>query len=262
MTDLKSLRVAVVHDWLPLIAGAEKVLEQIILAFPQADIFTLFNFLTPEEEQLFKGCKITTSYLNKLPKVKKYYRKLLPFCPLAIESFDLSSYDIVISSSHVVAKGVITGPDQPHISYVHSPARYAWDLTHEYLKQTKLDRGIKGYFARSELSKFRIWDYRTANGVDHFIANSNFIRKRIWKVYRREAEVIYPPVDIERFTFSERKEEFYLAASRMVPYKRLDLIAQAFALTPHSTLIIRGKWPKIPKRKAKLMNIQPILLAN
>ncbi len=258
MVDITTLRVAVVHDWLPLIAGAEKVLEQIILTFPQADIFTLFNFLTPEEEQLFKGCKITASYLNKLPKVKKYYRKLLPFCPLAIESFDLSSYDIVISSSHVVAKGVITGPDQPHISYVHSPARYAWDLTHEYLKQTKLDRGIKGYFARSELSKFRIWDYRTANGVDHFIANSNFIRKRIWKVYRREAEVIYPPVDIERFTFSERKEEFYLAASRMVPYKRLDLIAQAFALTPHIKLIMIGDGPEMPKIKAiadKVSNI-------
>lgn len=249
MVDLTSLRIAVVHDWLPLIAGAEKVLEQIILAFPQADIFTLFNFLTPEEEKLFRGSKITASYLNKLPKVKKYYRKLLPFCPLAIESFDLSSYDIVISSSHVVAKGVITGPDQPHISYVHSPARYAWDLTHEYLNQTKLDRGIKGYLARSELSKFRIWDYRTANGVDHFIANSNFIRKRIWKVYRREAEVIYPPVDIERFAFSERKEDFYLAASRMVPYKRLDLIAQAFALTPHIKLVMIGDGPEMPKIK-------------
>lgn len=250
MKDRSSLKVAVIHDWLPLIAGAEKVLEQILKVFPGADIFTLFNFLTPEEEKMFGGSKITASYLNKLPKVKKYYRKLLPFCPLAIESFDLSPYDLVISSSHVVAKGVITGPEQPHISYVHSPARYAWDLTHDYLRQTRMDRGLKGYMARSALSQFRIWDYRTANGVDHFISNSGFIKKRIWKVYRREAEVIYPPVDVERFEFSDRKEDFYLAASRMVPYKRLDLIAQAFAETPHLKLVMIGDGPEMPKIRA------------
>lgn len=250
MKEISSLKVAVIHDWLPLIAGAEKVLEQILKVFPGADIYTLFNFLTPEEEKMFGESKITASYLNKLPKVKKYYRKLLPFCPLAIESFDLSSYDLVISSSHVVAKGVITGPEQPHISYVHSPARYAWDLTHDYLRQTRMDRGIKGYMARSALSQFRIWDYRTANGVDHFISNSAFIKKRIWKVYRREAEVIYPPVDVERFEFSDRKEDFYLAASRMVPYKRLDLIAEAFAQTPHLKLIMIGDGPEMPKIKA------------
>lgn len=258
--DVTNLKVAVIHDWLPLIAGAERVLEQIVQVFPQADIYTLFNFLTPEEEKTFGNCKITASYLNKLPKVKKYYRKLLSFCPQAIESFDLSSYDIVISSSHFVAKGVITGPEQPHISYVHSPARYAWDLTHEYLKQTNMDRGIKGYLARSMLSKFRIWDYRTANGVDHYVANSGFIKKRIWKVYRREADVIYPPVDIHRFQFSEKKEDFYLAASRLVPYKRLDLIAQAFAKRPDLKLVLIGDGPEMPKIKAIAENARNIKL--
>ena len=226
------LKVAIVHDWLPLIAGAERVLEQMTKLYPQADIYTLFNFLSEEEEKLFGDCKITASYLNKLPGVKKYYRKLLSFCPQAIESFDLSEYDVVISSSHVVAKGCITGAEQVHISYVHSPARYAWDLTHHYLKQTGLNKGIKGYLAKSMLSKFRIWDYRTANGVDQFVANSAYIKKRIWKVYRRDAEVIYPPVDVNRFEFKDQKEEFYLAASRMVPYKRIDLIASAFAEMP------------------------------
>ena len=175
----KPLKVAIVHDWLPLIAGAERVLEQMTKLYPQADIYTLFNFLSEEEEKLFGDCKITASYLNKLPGVKKYYRKLLSFCPQAIESFDLSDYDVVISSSHVVAKGCITGAEQVHISYVHSPARYAWDLTHHYLKQTGLNKGIKGYLAKSMLSKFRIWDYRTANGVDQFVANSSYIKKRI-----------------------------------------------------------------------------------
>ncbi len=258
---MDNMKVAIVHDWLPLIAGAEKVLEQLVKVYPQADIYTLFDFLSDDEKRLFGGCKITSSYLNKLPKVKKYYRKLLSFCPLAIESFDLSGYDLVISSSHAVAKGVITGAHQTHISYVHSPARYAWDLTHDYLKQTGLNKGIMGYMAQSQLSKFRIWDLRTANGVDHFIANSDYIRRRIWKVYRREATVIYPPVDIERFTLETKKEDFFLAASRLVPYKRLDLIAEAFTHIPEHRLIIIGDGPEMDKIKSIASKSKNITLA-
>ncbi|MGN7438407.1 MAG: glycosyltransferase family 4 protein [Alcanivorax sp.] len=265
MAEHKDLKVAIIHDWLPLIAGAERVLEQIVQVYPDADIYTLFDFLDDEQRKTFGDCKITASYLNKWPKVEKYYRKLLPFCPMAIEDFDLSEYDLIISSSHAVAKGVITGAEQIHVSYVHSPTRYAWDLMHHYLKESNMDRGIKGYIAKKILHKFRIWDYRTANGVDSFIANSNYIRKRIWKVYRRDAEVIYPPVNVDLFEYSDQKEDFYLTASRMVPYKRLDLIASAFALLPDLKLKIIGDGPEMSKIKAiadkspniEIMGFQP-----
>lgn len=245
--EKNKIKVAVIHDWLPVIAGGEKVLEQILKVFPGADVYTLFDFLNDEQRSIFGNSKINTSYLNKLPKVKKYYRKLLPLCPQAIEHFDLSEYDLIISSSHAVAKGVITGADQTHISYVHTPSRYAWDLMHQYLKESRMDKGIKNFIAEYLLHKFRIWDYRTANGVDVFIANSNFIKKRIWKVYRRDAEVIYPPVNIDLFSFHEQKEDFYMTASRMVPYKRIDLIAQAFTKLPDLKLKIIGDGPEMNK---------------
>ncbi len=265
MAAHKDMKVAVVHDWLPLIAGAERVLEQILLVFPGADVYTLFDFLDDDQRKMFGDSKITTSSLNKWPKVHKYYRKLLPFCPQAIEDFDLSEYDLIVSSSHAVAKGVITGAEQIHISYVHSPTRYAWDLMHQYLRESNMNKGIKGYLAKKLLHKFRIWDYRTANGVDHFIANSNYIRKRIWKVYRREAEVIYPPVNVDMFEYADKKDDFFLTASRMVPYKRLDLIAAAFAKLPDQKLKIIGDGPEMAKIKAiaenasniELMGFQP-----
>ena len=248
MTDT-SLKVAVIHDWLPLIAGAERVLEQILKVYPQADVYTLFDFLSDEQKEIFGDCKITASYLNKWPKVKKYYRKLLPLCPQAIESFDLSEYDLIISSSHAVAKGVITSAEQTHISYVHSPTRYAWDFMHQYLRESNLNKGVKGFIAQNLLHKFRIWDYRTANGVDVFIANSKYIGRRIWKVYRRESEVIYPPADIDSFEYRDEKDDFFLTASRMVPYKRIDLIAAAFAQLPDKKLKIIGDGPEMHKVK-------------
>lgn len=248
--DTPPLKVAVIHDWLPLIAGAERVLEQILHVYPNADIYTLFDFLDDEQRTIFGDSKITTSYLNKWPKVKKYYRKLLPFCPQAIESFDLSEYDLIISSSHAVAKGVITSAEQTHISYVHSPTRYAWDFMHQYLRESGLNKGLKGYVAQYLLHKFRIWDYRTANGVDVFIANSKYIGRRIWKVYRRESEVIYPPADIDAFEYCDTKGDFFLTASRMVPYKRIDLIAAAFAKLPDKKLKIIGDGPEMHKVKA------------
>lgn len=243
------VKVAIVHDWLPVIAGAEKVLEQILKIYPDADVFTLFDFLSDEDKEIFDNAKITASYLNRLPKVKKYYRKLLPLCPQAIEDFDLSEYDLVISSSHACAKGCITNAQQTHVSYVHSPVRYAWDLTHQYLKQSNMDKGLKGFIAKYLLHKFRIWDYRTANNVDHYISNSNYIAQRIWKTYRRDAQTIYPPVDVERFAFVEEKEDFYLAASRQVPYKRIDLIVEAFTKMPEKRLIVIGDGPEEDKIK-------------
>lgn len=244
------MKVAVVHDWLSVIGGAEHVLEQVLKVYPQADVFTLFCFLDQAQLDALGVRKVTPSFLNKLPRVEKYYRKLLSFFPLAVESFDLSGYDLVISSSYAAAKGVITAPNQKHVSYVHSPARYAWDLTHQYLRETGLDKGMKGLLARHLLGRFRIWDCRTANGVDHFVANSSFIRARIWKVYRRAAEVIYPPVDIAGFSFHPEKEDFYLTASRMVPYKRIALIAQAFAGMPDKKLVIIGDGPEMARVRA------------
>ena len=153
-------RVAIVHDWLVTYAGAERVLEQMIACFPQADIFSLVDFV--EDRRFLNGKQATTSFIQRLPLARKKYRAYLPLMPLAIEQLDLSAYDLVISSSHAVAKGVLTGPDQVHVSYVHSPIRYAWDLQHQYLEQSNLTRGLRSAMARVVLHYIRTWDTRTS----------------------------------------------------------------------------------------------------
>jgi glycosyltransferase involved in cell wall biosynthesis len=170
--------------------------------------------------------------------------------PIAIEQLDLSAYDLVISSSHAVAKGVLTGPNQLHISYVHSPIRYAWDLQHQYLRESRLTAGLKSAMARVLLHYIRGWDSRSANGVDHLLANSKFIARRIRKAYQRDATVIYPPVDLSHMPIREGKENFYVTASRMVPYKRIDLIVKAFSQTPERRLVVIGDGPDMKKIKA------------
>ncbi len=241
------LKIAIVHDWLPVIGGGERVVAEMVKAFPNADIYTLFNFLSDEQLKSLGIRSVQTSFLNKLPMVRKYYRHLLPIIPLAIEDFDLQKYDLVLTSSAAFSKGVITGANQLHVSYVHSPARYAWEMMHLYLRQSNLDKGLKGYLTKYLLSRFRIWDYRTANGVDYFIANSNYISRRIHKVYRRKSEVIYPPVNLEEFSFTPIKENYFLTASRMVPYKRMDLIVAAFAKMPQCDLVVIGDGPERQK---------------
>lgn len=257
------MKIAVVCDWLVTYAGAERVLEQILKLYPQADLFCLVDFLEEKERGFLQGKKPITSFLQKMPKAKTHYRSYLPLMPLAIEQLDVSGYDLVISSSHCVAKGVITGPDQVHISYVHSPMRYAWDLQHQYLKEAKLDKGLKSYAARALLHYMRLWDMRTANGVDHYIANSKFIARRIKKIYGKEAEVIYPPVDVEAFEYCEEKEDYYLTASRLVPYKKVKLIVEAFNEMPEKKLIVIGDGPEYPAikriagRNIELLGYQP-----
>lgn len=248
------MKVAIVCDWLVTYAGAEKVLEQILNIFPEADIFALVDFLDEDNRSFIKNKKVVTSFIQKLPKAKIKYRNYLPLMPLAIEQLDVTTYDLVISSSHCVAKGIITGPNQIHISYVHSPIRYAWDLQHQYLKESGLNKGVKGKIAKAILHYMRMWDVRTANGVDFFIANSEFIAKRIKKCYRREAAVIYPPVDVEAFKMREEKEDFYLTASRMVPYKKMDLIVEAFSRMPDKKLVVIGDGPDFGKIKSKATN--------
>ena len=257
------MKVAIVVDWLVTYAGAERVLEQMLHVYPDADLFSVVDFLPEGERDFIQNKHVQTSFIQRLPFAEKRYRQFLPLMPLAVEQFDLSAYDLVLSSSHAVAKGVITGPDQLHISYVHSPMRYAWDLQFQYLKEASLERGVKGWVTRYLLHRIRGWDAQTANGVDHFIANSNFIARRVWKVYRREAEVIYPPVDTDSFTLHESKEEMYFTASRQVPNKRIDLIVEAFAQMPDKRLVVIGDGPEAPKIRAKaganvtLMGYQP-----
>ncbi|MBB5442463.1 MULTISPECIES: glycosyltransferase family 4 protein [unclassified Paraburkholderia] len=257
----KNVRIAIVHDWLVTYAGAEKVLEQIIACFPDADLFSLVDFL--DDRSFLRGKPVTTSFIQKLPLARSKYRSYLPLMPLAIEQLDVSAYDVVISSSHAVAKGILTGPDQVHISYVHSPIRYAWDLQHQYLRQSKLTNGPKSALARLILHYMRNWDIRTSNSVDGFVANSAFIARRIKKVYQRDAQVIFPPVDVEAFTLCTEKEDFYLTASRMVPYKKIDLIVEAFARMPERKLVVIGDGPDMAKIRAKagpnveIMGYQP-----
>lgn len=245
------MRVAIVHDWLTVNGGAEKVLERIVNLYPDADIYSVVDFLPKDERGYLKGRKVRTTFIQRLPFAKRLYRTYLPFMPLAIEQFDLSGYDLVLSSSYAVAKGVLTGPDQLHLSMCHSPIRYAWDMQFQYLRETGMHRGLKGLLAKWMLHRIRLWDYRTADGVNGFIANSRFIARRIWKVYRRESTVIYPPVDVEAFTMCEEKEDYYLTASRMVPYKRIDLIVEAFSRMPDKKLIVIGDGPEFGKIREK-----------
>jgi glycosyltransferase involved in cell wall biosynthesis len=243
------MKTAIVCDWLVVPGGAEKVLGELIACFPDADLFAVVDFMPKEQRDFLRGKPVTTTFIQKLPFAKRRYRGYLPLMPIAIEQLDLSGYELIISSSHAVAKGVITGPDQLHISYVHSPMRYAWDLQHHYLRETGLDKKWRGILARFFLHKLRLWDLRSANGVDHFIANSQFIARRIQKTYRREATVIYPPIDLARFTPHSPKENFYLAASRLVPYKKMDLIVESFKHLPDQQLIVIGDGPDFEKVK-------------
>lgn len=246
----RAKKVALIHDWLPLVGGAERVLEQLMAVYPQADLFTLFDFLPRDQAPFLAGRNVYHSKLQKIPFSKKLYRHMLPMLPVAIEQFDLSGYDLVISSSSAVAKGVITSPDQLHVCYCHSPMRYAWDLQSQYLNQTGLNRGLKSVLVRYVLYRMRLWDVVSSNRVDSYIANSGYIRNRINKTYRRDASVIYPPVDINRFAVRHDKSDFYLAASRQVPYKRIDLIASAFRSMPDKKLVIIGDGPEHKKIKA------------
>jgi glycosyltransferase involved in cell wall biosynthesis len=244
------MKIVIVHDWLVTYAGAERVLEQMLICFPHADVFSMVDFLDDQQRGFLQGKRAKTSFVQRLPWAKSKYRSYLPLMPLAVEQLDVSAYDVVISSSHAVAKGVLVGPDQLHVCMCYSPIRYAWDMQHQYLKESGLDAGIKGWLARWLLHKIRLWDVRTANGVDHFIAISDFIARRIQKAYRRDSQVMYPPVDVAGFELQTNKETFYLTASRMVPYKKLSLIVQAFAQMPGKQLVVIGDGPDFDKVKA------------
>jgi chain length determinant protein tyrosine kinase EpsG len=243
-------RVAVVHEWLVNHAGSEKVVEEILKIYPQADLFAVVDFLKPHERGFLQGKVAKTTFVQRLPGAEKRFRHYLPLMPLAMEQHDLSGYDLILSSSHAVAKGVLTGPDQLHVCYIHSPIRYAWDMQHQYLRESGMTGGVKGTVAKLLLHYMRLWDARTAAGVDQFLANSAFIARRVRKVYRRDAAVIHPPVDVARFALRTDKEDFYLTASRMVPYKRMPMIVEAFSRMPDKKLIVIGDGPEMDKVRA------------
>jgi glycosyltransferase involved in cell wall biosynthesis len=247
---MQDINVALIHEWFVDYSGSEKVLEQILNVFPEADLFGQVEFLPEDLKFYIKNKPVKTSFIQNLPFAKTKYRNYLPLMPLAVEQFDVSAFDIVISNSHAVSKGVISNNNQLHFCYCHSPIRYAWDLYHDYLKNSHLDHGIKGFIAKLILHYIRQWDLSTVNRIDYFIANSDYIRKRIKKIYNRDAQVIYPPVDTEKFQLKVFKEDFYVTASRLVPYKRIDFIVETFNQMPDKKLVVIGDGPDFKKIRA------------
>ncbi len=233
------MKVAIVHDWLVTNGGAEKVLCNLIALYPDADIFTLVDFLdTDTREEVLGGRQTKTSFLQNLPFSRKHFRHYLPLFPKAVESFDFTGYDLIISSSWAVAKGAWRKKGQVHICYCHTPVRYAWDLYDEYSASLPF---LKKLLVKATLQYLRRWDIRTLDRVDGFIANSRFVQERILRTYGRSSEVIYPPVDIDAFSLGEEKEDYYLAASRLVPYKKTKMIVEAFNSMPEKKLVVIGR---------------------
>ena len=254
------MKIAIVHDWLVANAGAEKVLKEILELFPEADVFSLVDFLSDKDrKEILKGKYAKTSFIQKLPFAKKYFRHYLPLFPKAIESLDLSKYDLIISSSWAVAKGIKKSKNQFHISYCHTPIRYAWDLYNEYVNNLKQP---KKFLVEKTLKYIRKWDLLTSNRVDLFVANSNFVSERIKRIYKRDSIVLYPPVDTEKFNGEIKKDDFYLVVCRLVKYKKVDLIVRAFNQMPDKRLVVIGSGEeynnlkKIAKNNINLLGYQ------
>jgi glycosyltransferase involved in cell wall biosynthesis len=242
-------RIAVVHEWLLDFAGSERVLREILEVLPQADLFTLIDRRDDDLKAAIPR-RARATFLQALPRPKRWLRFYVPLMPFAIERLDLSRYDVVVSSSHAVAKGVRTRPDQFHLSYVHTPMRYAWEMEDEYLRAAGLDRGLLGWAARRSLARLRRWDARSARGVTRMLANSRHVAERIRRIYGREAEVLYPPVDVAAFPPGGAREDFYLTVSRLEAYKRVDLLVAAFAQRPDRRLVVIGDGPEMPRLRA------------
>ena len=245
------MRIAVVHEWLLDYAGSERVLAEILRCFPQADLYALVDRMSEGDRAHIGGRRARTTFLQRMPGIPKHLRYYVPLMPIAIEQLDLSGYDVVISSNHTVAKGVITPPDSLHVSYVHSPMRWAWDLQHDMLAEEGMADGARSILARWLLHRLRLWDHRAAAGVDSFVANSQFVARRIQKAYRRDARVIYPPVDTDFFHPSGEREDFYVAVTRLIGYKRPDVLLDAFARLPDRRLVVVGEGPLLARLRAR-----------
>jgi glycosyltransferase involved in cell wall biosynthesis len=237
------VKIAVVHDWLDTWRGGERVLAQILRIYPEADLFALVDFLSPADRRALDGRRARTSFLQRVPFAKAGFRLLLPLFPRAVESLDVAAYDLVISSSHAVAKGVRTHRRQVHVCYCYTPMRYAWDLREQYLSQSGLDHGIRSLAANALLARLRRWDRAASERVDHFVAISAHIAARIRRCYGRDATVIYPPVTVSHRDTAPRRESSYLTVSQLVPYKRVDLLIEAFRRMPERELVVIGDGP-------------------
>jgi glycosyltransferase involved in cell wall biosynthesis len=258
-----SLKYALVHEWLtPKATGGSELVVQEILKHIDADLYALIDFESTNPQSYLFGRSIGTTFLQYLPLSRNGVQKYLPLLPLAIEQLDLRAYDVILSSSHAVAKGILTTPQQLHICYCHTPMRYAWDLTFDYLRSSRMGRGPQGLITRYLLHQLRQWDALSANRVDYFIANSQHTARRIWRCYRRQATVIHPPVNIERFPFQAQKEDFYVTVSRIVSYKQVSLIVQAFNQLGYPLVVI-GDGPeleairKLAQPNVKVLGFQP-----
>jgi glycosyltransferase involved in cell wall biosynthesis len=241
-------KVALVHDWLTGMRGGEKCLEILCELFPQATVYTLLH-KKGSVSDIISRMKIEASFIQKLPFSSTHYQKYLPLFPTAIEQFDLRGYDLVISSSHCVAKGVITRPETCHICYCYTPMRYAWEMYHAYFSGNNISPLVR-WSVPFFMNYLRTWDEQSADRVDYFVAISENVRRRIRKHYRRDAEVIYPPVDTDYFELSAGQGEYYLVTSALVPYKRVDLAVAAFNKLGRPLLVI-GEGPE----KKKLMKM-------
>jgi glycosyltransferase involved in cell wall biosynthesis len=244
----KQPSVALVHDWLVTYGGAERVLENLLELFPGAPLYTLiYNPRALRETSLLES-DIRTSWLNRWPGAHRAHRIYLPLMPLAVEQFDLREFDIVISLSSAVAHGVLVRPDQLHLNYILSPARFAWHLYNEYLEESPLARGLRAWLLRPALHYFRLWDYAASSRVDQFIAISEWVSKAVHRTYRRQAEVIYPPVDVGWFTPGDEREDYYITVARLVSNKRIDLIVRA-CLKLGRRLVVVGEGPEMKRLK-------------
>ncbi|MEJ6021480.1 glycosyltransferase [Ramlibacter sp. PS4R-6] len=251
------------HEWLTEWGGSEDCLRAILQCLPQAQVFATIDFLSEANRRRLGAAAIRTTFLQKFPGARTRFWNYLPITALAVESHDLRDAQVIVSSSHAFAKGVITTAEQLHLSYVYSPMRYAWDLHHQYLEDYGLQRGVKGMLARYMFHRLRQWDRASANNVDAFMAISHHVRRRIWRAYRRPARVVYPPVAVDRFALQERKEDHYVTVSRLVSYKRVDLMLEAFRQLPDRKLVVIGDGPEAAKLRARcppnvtLMGWQP-----
>lgn len=257
------MKVAIIQEWLVTVGGSDKVTKAILDVFPDADIYTLVAKKEICDELGIPWEKVHTSFIQKMPLGKKKHRAYLPLFPFAIEQFDLRGYDVVISSSHCVAKGVITKADQLHICYCHSPIRYVWDMYNEYLEESHLTKGLKSWLVRYLLHRIRKWDAITSLRVDYFISNSDYVGRRIHETYRRDATTIHPNIDISRFELCGEKHDYYLTSSRLVAYKKIDIVIEAFNRMPDKKLVVIGGGPnlevykKLAKSNVEVMGYQP-----
>lgn len=246
---IRKIKIAILHEWLEKMAGAEKVLSQILKIYPNADLFTIVDHMEKKDRSFIKNIKIEKSFIQYLPFSKKLFRYYFPLFPIAINFFNLRKYDLIISSSHSFIKNIKKKKNQIHICYCHTPNRYAHIMMKQYIKSY----GFKSLLTKKILEFFlkliAKWDIKNAKNVDYFIANSNFIKKRIKKIYKRNSIVISPPVQTNKFLYKKNKKNFYLTASRLVPYKKINLVINTFNLLPKKTLYVVGSGPQLNNYK-------------